>query len=210
MAANLTLVEVQPSLSDRIAAILTGSTTSAAVSNLLRDVDAETTAAAEEARRVEVRALDPLTPAGEVEEAQSALIRATFAQKRLAAARERLEARLKAVQTAERDAEDARLFAIAKAEHDACVAVLKKRYFPLVKELSEIIERCERADAHNRQNGYSKLRRCEDAAFGLSNGYNTSTLASVTRLPNLTAQGHSVYPKPTVAPINWEDPRYGL
>ncbi|KMO21616.1 hypothetical protein [Methylobacterium platani] len=209
MAANLSLVEAQPSLFNRIAAILTGSTTSAAVSNLLRDVDAETTAAADEARRVEVRALDPLTPASEVEEAQSALIRATFAQKRLAAARERLEARLTTVQAAEREAESARLFGIAKAEHEACVKLLKDRYFPVVKELSEIIERCERADAHNRQQGYSALRRCEDAAFGVGNGYDRSTLASVTRLPNLTMPGHVVYPDPVVS-IDWRDPRYGL
>ncbi|KMO33871.1 hypothetical protein [Methylobacterium aquaticum] len=196
MAANLSLVEAQPSLSDRIAAALTEATTSGAVSNLMRDVDAELSATAARMSRVEVRALDPLTPADEVEQAQADLISTTFAQKRLKAARERLDARFKAVKRSEDEAEARRVHDAVKAELDACADLLRSRYVALCTELVEIVERCERADAERRNRKIYDLHRPEFLAFGLSHNYDQSMLASMLRLPDLTATGRVFWPKP--------------
>ncbi|MFH6785712.1 MULTISPECIES: hypothetical protein [Methylobacterium] len=196
MSAHLSLVEAQPSLSDRIAAALTDATTSGAVSNLMRDVDAELSATAARLSKVEVRALDPLTPAGEVEQAQADLISATFAQKRLKTARERLDVRFKAVKRSEDEAEARRIHAAVKAELDACADLLRSRYVALCTELVEIVERCERADAERRNRKIYDLHRPEFLAFGLSHNYDQSMLASALRLPDLTASGRAFWPKP--------------
>lgn len=194
MVANLSLVEAQPSLSDRIAAALTEATTSGAVSNLMRDVDAELSATAARLSKVEVRALDPLTPAGEVEQAQADLISATFAQKRLATARERLNARFKAVKKAEDEAEARRLYDETKAEIDACAELLRTRYTALTAELVEILERCERAEQLMKARGHTAIGRPEYVAFGLSNGFDRSSLSSYTKLPDLTRKSTMLYP----------------
>ena len=194
MSTHLALVEAKPSLSDRIAAALTDATTSGALSNLMRDVDAEMSATAARLSKVEVRALDPLTPAAEVEQAQADLIRTTFEQRRLATARERLDARFKAVKRSEEEAEARRIEAAAKAEIDACADLLRTRYVALCTELAEIVERCERAEQESRARGLT-LERPEQVAFGLWNGYSQSTLSATVRLPDLSRREALFWPK---------------
>lgn len=195
MAAVLNLVETAPSLPDRIAATLTGTTTSQDVSGVIRDVDVATSAKHDELARVEARALDPLTPADEVEKAQTDLIRITFDQKRLTAARERLKARLAEVQQAEQDAERRAAYEACKAETEVCAELLRTRYEPLARELADILARCDAVEARQRQVNLSRpegaewLYRPERDALGIEQRYDRSLLSSFTKLPDPAAPG---------------------
>ncbi|MBY0295632.1 MAG: hypothetical protein K2X71_06280 [Methylobacterium sp.] len=203
MAAALTVVETAPPLTDRIFAALTKSTTSATVVAIMRDLDAEASDVAAELSKVEARALDPLTASEAVEEAQTAAIRLSFTQKRLAAARERLKARLAEVQQAEKDAENRAAYEACKAETEACVALLRTRYEPLARELAGILERCDAVAAEQSRVNAIKpayaewLRKPEEIAFGITHNFRESMLASSTRLPDPAAPGQrSIWPKP--------------
>lgn len=202
MAAALTVVETVPQLADRITAVLTGATTSADVSGVIRDVDAASSAKAAELTRVEARALDPLTPADDVEQAQATVIKLTFDQKRLATARERLKSRLAEVQQAEKDAENRAAYLAVAEETQACVELLRTRYEPLARELAEILARCDAVAAEQSRVNAIKpaeaewLRKPEEIAFGITHNFRESMLASSTRLPDPAAPGQrSIWPR---------------
>jgi hypothetical protein len=126
-------------LEQRIATAFSEPTSSAALTELIAEVEAAAVAASEAAGRARERALDPMI--SDVEEARRASADATFNAARMKAAVERLRERQLETIDAEREERRVAAYEAAKAERDEIVCELKTFYPAAAKRLAKLAAR---------------------------------------------------------------------
>ncbi|GJD52705.1 hypothetical protein OPKNFCMD_5471 [Methylobacterium crusticola] len=134
------------SLSDRIAAALTGSPSSGEIAALIAEAAQAAVGLKADRERAERDALDPRLSEDAVDRARTDMERAAFADRRLATGLEALNGGLAKARRREDEARRRQTYAEALEARDAAAAALRERYPVLAGELAALMRQVVDAD----------------------------------------------------------------
>jgi hypothetical protein len=191
---------MKQTLEERISAALTEDVTSAAVGELLLEIEGAIPAAQEAAKAARAKVLDPRMPVDA--KARAAVEEAALALDRLQSALPALQMRAQETYRAEELTRWLPRHEAAKVRRDAVAAKLCELYPALINELVPLLLEAEAADAEVRQvncaapqDGGRHLCSVEEQARGSEAGkFNNLTLIKDLRLPTWVPSQLAIWP----------------